>query len=74
MTTKSATTGRAPPDDTFGLQVVYQKTPPQLNYSPLSDYQFFGEVNVSARERTLAVTLHDVGGHALFERTLEPQS
>jgi alkaline phosphatase D len=66
--------GPTPPDDTFGLQVVYQKTPPQLNYSPLSDYQFFGEVNVSARERTLAVTLRDVGGHALFERTLEPQS
>jgi alkaline phosphatase D len=62
------------PDATFGLQVVYQKTAPQLNYSPLSGYQFFGEINLSARDKTLTVTLRDIRGNALFERTLTPRA
>jgi alkaline phosphatase D len=61
------------PDDTFGLQVVYQKAPPALNYSPLSEYQFFGELNLDGRERTLTVSLRDTLGRALFERTLSPE-
>lgn len=62
------------PDDTFGPQVVYQKAAPLLNSSPLSEYQFFGEIDVGGRDRTLSVTLRDVPGNALFQRTLTPQS
>jgi alkaline phosphatase D len=62
------------PDPTFGLQVVYQKTPPRMNYSPLSDYQFFGEINVGGRDKTLTVALRDVPGNKLFERVLAPET
>lgn len=62
------------PDTTFGLRVVYQKTPPRSNLSPLSDYQFFGEINIDARDETLTVTLRDVAGKALFERALAPHA
>jgi len=59
-------------DDTFGLQVVYQKFPPAQNYSPLAGYQFFGEANLDSGSQTLTVTLRDTQGNSLFEKTLEP--
>ena len=34
--------------------------------------QFFGEVNIAARDETLTVTLRDIDDHALFEQTLQP--
>ncbi|HKP64310.1 MAG TPA: hypothetical protein VJV78_46555 [Polyangiales bacterium] len=52
---------------------MYQNAPPALYYSPLSEYQFFGELNLDARERTLTVSLRDVLGHTLFERALSPR-
>jgi alkaline phosphatase D len=58
-------------DDTFGMQVVFQKAPPVANSSPLSGYQFFGEVNIDGRDAAMTVTLRDAANHALFERRLE---
>jgi alkaline phosphatase D len=66
--------GPARGDDTFGLQVIYQKTPLIQNSSPLAGYQFFGEVNIDARDATLRVTLRDMTGGALFERKLDPRA
>ena len=59
--------------EAVGRIVVYQNAPPALYYSPLSEYQFFGELNLDARERTLTVSLRDVLGHTLFERALSPR-
>jgi alkaline phosphatase D len=58
-------------DDTFGQQVMYSKFAPAANYSPLSGFQFFGEVNIDGKSRSLSVTLRDIFGEALFEQTLE---
>lgn len=58
-------------DDTFGQQVVFSKVAPAANYSPLSGFQFFGEVNIDGKDESLTVTLRDIAGQALFEKTLE---
>jgi alkaline phosphatase D len=60
-------------DDTFGQRVMFSKTPPAQNYSPLSGLQFFGEVNIDARSQALTVALRDISGAALFTQTLEAQ-
>jgi alkaline phosphatase D len=60
-------------DNTFGPQVVFQKTPAVQNASPLAGLQFFGEVRIDARTRQLTAALVDVNGSILFERTLDPQ-
>lgn len=57
-------------DDTFGQQVVYSKYAPAANYSPLSGFQFFGQVDVDGPQRTLTVTLKDIFGQSLFTQTL----
>jgi alkaline phosphatase D len=62
--------GPAATDNTFGQQVVFNKFPPAQNYSPLSGYQFFGEVNIDGAAETLTVSLRDIGGNVLFEKTL----
>lgn len=61
-------------DATFGPQVVFQKAPPagQVNLSPYAGLQFFGEVNIDGRHRTLTVDLRDLDGRSVFSRTLEP--
>jgi alkaline phosphatase D len=61
------------PDDTFGMQVVFQRVPPQLNASPLLGYPFFGEVNISGQGETLTVILRDAKGAELFTKKLEPK-
>ena len=68
----AGTFGPNPPDNTFGIQVVYQKTPPAQNLAPLSGLQFFGEVLIEARAKTMTVNLRDLTGAALFSKTLEP--
>jgi len=60
------------PDDTFGLQVVYQKCATVPNASPLAGNQFFGEVDIDAATRHLTVTLRDAADTALYSKTLEP--
>lgn len=57
-------------DATFGPQVVFQKAPPVANASPLSGYQFFGEVNIDPDSRALQVDLRDLDGASVYTQTL----
>ena len=61
-------------DNTFGIQVVYQKTSTAVDPypSPLAGLQFFGEVLIEGQTRALTVNLRDLTGSVLFSRTLEP--
>jgi alkaline phosphatase D len=62
-------------DDTFGPQVVFQKAPPkgQSNLPPSAGYQFFGDVQISAKTRELTVTLRDLSGIELYSKALAPE-
>jgi alkaline phosphatase D len=61
-------------DNTFGIQVMYQKTPPpKSDNSPKAGLQFFGEVAIDGRTENLTVHLRDVAGTALYTKTLEPR-
>jgi alkaline phosphatase D len=62
-------------DNTFGIQVIYQKTPtgPKPDSSPKAGLQFFGEVFIEGKTAGLTVNLRDLGGQILFSKTLEPQ-
>jgi alkaline phosphatase D len=63
--------GPAVADDTFGMQVVFQKYPPEQNSSPLAGYQFFGQVEIG-EDRAMTVALIDIDGTTVFEKTLSP--
>ena len=60
-------------DNTFGIQVAYQKAPAGANpdRSPRAGMQFFGEVFIEAPTRALTVNLRDLSGGILFSKTLE---
>ena len=62
-------------DNTFGIQVVYQKVPQnsRADNSPKAGLQFFGEVAVEGRSENLTVNLKDLAGATLFTKTLEPR-
>ncbi|MCX7279034.1 MAG: alkaline phosphatase D family protein [Burkholderiales bacterium] len=60
-------------DDTFGMQVVYQKAPPEQNTAPSAGYQFFGQVDIDAKTKVMTVTLKDLTGASLYAKTLAPQ-
>jgi alkaline phosphatase D len=62
-------------DNTFGLQVAYQKGPPNgaNNLPPSAGYQFFGQVDLDS-EGGLVVTLKDLDGKNLFEKSLRPMA
>jgi alkaline phosphatase D len=66
--------GPTPIDDTFGIEVVFQKTPPEQGLSPFAGYQFFGQVDIDAVERSLSVSLIDIDDNLLFAKTLYPVS
>ena len=59
-------------DDTFGLQVKYQKAPDKPNMSPFAGLQFFGQVDIDPQDRTLTVTLKDLDNLALVTQVLTP--
>jgi alkaline phosphatase D len=62
-------------DDTFGLQMMFSKAPPegQVNLSPLSGLQFFGEVNINHSNQALTVDLKNINGYSVFSKTLLPK-
>jgi alkaline phosphatase D len=70
----AGTFGPNPPDNTFGLQVVWQKAPDkgQVNLPPSMGMQFFGEVKIDGRTDAMTVSLKDLGGTTLYKKTLEP--
>jgi alkaline phosphatase D len=69
----AGTFGPSKIDNTFGLQMIYQKAPPdgKKNLSPLDGLQFFGEVEIDARTRAMTVTLRDLAGTSLHRQVLE---
>ena len=68
----AGTFGPNAPDDTFGIQVIYQKTrpDPQADNSPKAGLQFFGEVFIEAESAALTVNLRDMTGARLFSQVL----
>lgn len=68
----AGTFGPNPVDNTFGLQVVYQKAPEVQNTAPTAGMQFFGQVDIDARTQAMTVTLKDLDGNALYAKTLNP--
>jgi alkaline phosphatase D len=72
----AGTFGPNPLDNTFGPQVMYQKAPAGSNpdRSPKAGMQFFGEVAIDSRARSLTVNLRDLAGTILFSKTLNPVS
>lgn len=69
----AGTFGPSALDNTFGPQVVYQKFPQgnQPDRSPLAGMQFFGEVLIDGRTRSLSVNLRDLNGTVVFSKTLD---
>jgi alkaline phosphatase D len=69
----AGTFGPGNTDDTFGIQVVYQKHPPQGqgNLPPSAGMQFFGEVDIDGARRAMTVTLRETAGTDLFSKVLE---
>jgi alkaline phosphatase D len=61
-------------DDTFGIEVVFAKTPPEQGISPLGGYQFFGQVDIDALDGALTVSLVDIDDNTVFTKTLAPVS
>lgn len=70
----AGTFGPNAPDDTFGMEVVWQKAPPsgQANLSPAAGLQFFGEIAIEGGSGVLTVMLKDMEGATLWERRFEP--
>jgi alkaline phosphatase D len=62
-------------DDSFGIQVKYQKAPEagRVNLSPAEGMQFFGDVQIDARTAAMTVHLRDVSGASLWNTTLVPK-
>ena len=60
-------------DATFGMQVMYQKAPTEVNAPPTNGMQFFGQVDIDAKTRAMTVTLKDLAGASLYAKTLAPQ-
>ena len=71
----AGTFGPAAPDNTFGMQVVFEKAPPagQSNLPPSAGLQFFGEVKIDGRTEEMTVTLRDATGASLWSRGFPPE-
>jgi alkaline phosphatase D len=69
----AGTFGPGRTDDTFGIEVAYQKAPRpgESNLPPSAGLQFFGEVTIDGATEALTVTLRDLGGSALYSKTLD---
>ena len=59
-------------DTTFGAQQVFVKAPP-AKVSPATEYQFFGQISISAQTGTLTVRLRDKSGAVLWSTDLHPK-
>ena len=68
----AGTFGPGVTDNTFGIEVAYQKHAPkgQGGLGPSGDMQFFGEVQIAGATGDLTVTLRDMTGAALYAKTL----
>ena len=60
-------------DDTFGPQLVFEKSPPAANFSPFAGLQFFGQVDIGGNG-VMTVSLKDINGATVFSQKLDPSS
>lgn len=70
----AATLGPKRLDPTFGPQVEFISVTDRLKegLSPLEDQQFYGMGEVNPDTQALTITLHDLTGKTIFQRTLAP--
>lgn len=70
----AGTFGPSKTDDTFGIEVVWQKAPEpgKTNLPPSAGLQFYGEAKIEARSGAMTVFLKDLTGATLWQRTLAP--
>lgn len=61
-------------DATFGPQSRYLEAPTVANSSPATEFQFFGQVSIDARSRSMTVRLRDNSGAVLWSTGLEAQA
>jgi len=68
----AGTFGPNPLDNTFGPQVVFQKTPPpgQVNLPPTAGLQIFGQNDIDPHSRDMTVALKDIDGRTVFSQSL----
>ena len=59
-------------DGTFGPETVFSKVADYPNQSPRGGNQFFGHVAI-ATDGAMTVSLRDLHGSTLWDRTLDPQ-
>ena len=57
-------------DNTFGPQVIFQKTPEGTNFSPYAGLQFFGQVDIHSHTTAMLVSLKDINGNTVFSQEL----
>ena len=60
-------------ENTFGPQLIFQKSPPVANTSPAGGYQFFGQIDLDSRSKDLTVALKDLNGATVFSKRLSAQ-
>ena len=62
-------------DKTFGADQYY-RTPraPKGNFPPSAGYIYFGHGNINAKSGDLTLSIRDLKGHVLFEKTLSPNN
>ncbi len=61
-------------DDTFGIQVMWQKSPVgRANLPPSAGLQFFGEIKIDGKTEAMTVAIKDLTGAAPYTKVLEPQ-
>jgi alkaline phosphatase D len=68
--------GAFPPDavdTTFGAQQVFVKAPQYANASPATEFQFFGQIAISAETEAMTVRLRDNSGAVLWSKELNPR-
>jgi alkaline phosphatase D len=71
----AGTFGPNPTDNTFGIEVKYQKAPApgQVNLPPSANMQFFGEIAIDAKTAAMKVYLKDWNNAVLWSTELAPR-
>lgn len=58
-------------DNTFGPEVVFHKFPDRPNLSPMSGFQFYGDIKIDRDTKQLTASLKDIDGREVFSRVLD---
>lgn len=60
-------------DNTFGPEVVFEKSPPSANMSPMAGFQFYGDVKIDKFSNDMTVSLKDIDGNTVYSKELQPE-